>query len=148
MLTFYSPVNNSSVVLGIYYIFALFAGVILVISRLQERILLVILRRVGECFVFSLLSGVILIQTIGLICGEAYMENSAGGGAVFGMLAMFVAAFAWPISFVALTLVDLGRRFGIHNWVLSTKKELLILTGTLAVWTGVAILFVRRTTNC
>lgn len=110
------------------------------------KALLIILRRTGICLTFALLAGAILLFTDQWVCGEVNGKNAAGGGAAIGMLAMGTAALAWLLSFVALTLVDLGRYFGFLKWTLSAKKELLVLIVILVVWSGVAIVIIKD--NC
>jgi hypothetical protein len=125
VLAFYISVKNALVIFALYYIFSLLAGVILtIINRLEKRTSLVILRRAGACFIFAILTGVLYLNADSWICGEANAQNAAGGGAATGMVALFITAFSWPLSFVVLTLVDLSSRFGIHNWALSMNKEI------------------------
>jgi len=132
--------KNSLLILGIYFVCAFLSGVYMAVSTPQVQTLFVILRRIGMCLVFALLAGGMWVWTDILIYGKAHAQNSAGGGAAIGMIAMAIAAFAWPLSFVSLTLIDLAKRLGILYWSLSTKKELLILAGTLVIWTGATIL--------
>lgn len=106
------------------------------------KTLLLILRRIGICFIFSLAIGVIFLFTDQWICGEKHGQNSAGGGAAIGMLALAIAVFAWLTSFVGLTIVDIiGKYFGFRILVLSAKTELLFLGLLLVVWVAIASLF-------
>ena len=75
------------------------------------KTLKVILKRIGVCLLFALVASIIFLDVANRICGTERIENSAGGGAAIGIIALYVAYYAWPLSFVGLTLIDLARYF-------------------------------------
>lgn len=98
----------------------------------------VILRRIVTCLIFAVLVGNAFLDVDHWVCGEANGQNAAGGGAAIGMFAAVIMVWAWLLSFIGLTLVDVGKWFKWWSFSLFFRHELLVLGGIIAIWYGVA----------
>ena len=98
----------------------------------------VILRRIVTCLIFAVFLGNAFIDVDHWVCGEANGQNAAGGGAAIGMVAIVIVLWAWPLSFIGLTLIDVGKRLKWWSFSLFFRYELLVLATVVAIWYGVA----------
>lgn len=97
--------------------------------------------------VFAVASGYVFLLVDQQVCGEIHGQNSAGGGAAIGMLAVAASTIGFVVLLATLTAVDLGRTFKIWNLKPTGKAELIFLFGALLVW-GVATIALMRSIGC
>lgn len=98
----------------------------------------VILRRIVTCLIFAVLLGNAFLDVDHWVCGEMNGQSAAGGGAAIGMVAFVIVLWAWPLSFIGLMLIDVGKRLKWWGFTLFFRYELLALAAVVAVWYGVA----------
>lgn len=98
----------------------------------------VILRRILTSLIFAVFVGNAFIDVDHWVCGEANGQSAAGGGAAIGMIAIVVVLWAWSLSFIALTLVDVGKWLKWWSFSLLFRHELLVLGAMVAIGYGVA----------
>lgn len=69
-------------------------------------------RDLSVSLVLGVLAGFLLLSIDHFVCGEVNGQNSAGGGAAIGMLALAIAGSAMLLTFIVLSCTDLASHFG------------------------------------